>query len=200
MHRERESSRSLLTDHPIDMRRLISLILALSFAAAACASSGPLPPAGPVSSADSSPTGSSSVAASPSRAGDVPVASQTRAEVAAQAARVATDWVGALRARDYATAWAALSAASQAAYGSMESFASDRDAFMMSARGIALGPYVNADPQALAEWLPAAPGADTKNAFIATVDYPQLAQRNNGQEVLVIAPDESGGWRVWVVR
>ena len=71
---------------------------------------------------------------------------------------------------------------------------------MASARNIIQGPSIDGDPRSLADWLPAAPGATAASAFVATVDYPALASRNNDQEILIVAPDEAGAWRIWVVR
>ena len=122
--------------------------------------------------------------------------STTRAEAAVQAERVATDWVGALHARDYRSAWDLLSDESRQSYGSLEKFASDRAAFMDTAKGVVLGPSIDADPRALADWLPAAPGANAGDAFLAMVEYPMLRSSNNDQEILVVATDRNNAWRI----
>ncbi len=71
---------------------------------------------------------------------------------------------------------------------------------MDSAKSDVRGPIIDPDSRSLADWITAAPGANADLAFVATVDYPVLAGRNNGQEILVVAPDSTGSWRIWVVR
>jgi hypothetical protein len=129
-----------------------------------------------------------------------PTASGARAAALRQVTDIATRWVAALRARDHQAAWDLLSSASQEAYGSFGQFAADRDAFMDSAKGIVVGPSIDQDPRSLDDWLSAAPGADAASAFVVSVEFPELADANNGQQILIVAPDPTKTWRIWVVR
>jgi hypothetical protein len=170
-------------------------------AAAACAPGSPIVPSASLGAVvQSSPSAPPALTQVPLGSSPSPSTDPARTEAARYAADVATAWVAAMRTRDVKAAWALLSDASQAAYGSLARFTADRNAFMDTAKGVVNGPSVTADPQALADWLSSAPGANADSAFIATVDYPALADRNNGQEILVVALDRAGTWRIWVVR
>lgn len=180
--------------------RSAALMLFLT-ATAACAPAAPIVPSASLAAVvQNSPSATPALTPVPLGSSPSPSTDPARAEAARHATEVATAWVAAMRSRDLKPAWALLSDASQAAYGSLARFTADRNAFMDTAKGVVNGPSIAADPQSVADWLSSAPGANADSAFVATVDYPALADRNNGQEILVVAPDRAGTWRIWVVR
>jgi hypothetical protein len=129
-----------------------------------------------------------------------PTLTATRAEAQAHAEELANEWVTALKAHDFRSAWALLAAPSQIGFGSFEQFANDEREILKTAKENIVGPKLDPDPESLALWLPDALGARPKEAFIAHVEYPALSLINNGDQILVIAPDGTGVWRIWPVR
>ncbi|HYO42994.1 MAG TPA: hypothetical protein VES19_07305 [Candidatus Limnocylindrales bacterium] len=103
---------------------------------------------------------------------------------------------------DYTAAWSMLAPGTQDHFGAEEAFASDRAAFMKSAgREVVIGDPTSA-PDRLAVWLTGIPAADlqAERAFVVEIDYPALRHTNSTPEVLLIAPDTAGDWRIWIVR
>jgi hypothetical protein len=79
--------------------------------------------------------------------------------------------------------------------------AADRRAFMSTAGNtVVIGEPTQA-PDQLSIWLDDGLREQmaTDSAFVVQLDYPVITN-NAGWEVLVVAPDRAGDWRIWIAR
>jgi hypothetical protein len=108
----------------------------------------------------------------------------------------------ALIAGKYSQAWTMLGAGSQAGWGTLPAYTSERTAFMKSA-GKAY--TLTANPSgslSLTEWLSGTtfgPSIDKVNCVLVKVDWTALAKNNAGWEMWVVNPIP-GGWQLYEVR
>jgi hypothetical protein len=99
----------------------------------------------------------------------------------------------------YADAWVRLAPRSQALWGSTEAYARERAAFFRGA-----GPeYRLSGPDsshaALAAWVPPGFEGDRLRASVLELEYVRISGPA-GLSVLVVAPDATGAWRIWIAR
>jgi hypothetical protein len=115
---------------------------------------------------------------------------------------LARQFVTALLDGRFPDAWNLLAPDTQEQFRTLDAFASDRAAFLKSAGdNVIVGEPSNA-PALLSKWLPgiSADQIDASAAFVVEVEYPALASRNGSPEVLVVAPNPDGAWKIWIVR
>lgn len=181
---------------------LASLILVVG----ACAAPGvsPSPPV-PATAGPAGPTSTATTAAAESLAPSpdlTPVPAAAQADLSA-IRKVAAAFVDAEAQGDYDAAWALMSPEARSHFRGFEDFASERAAFMQSARHVAtVGDPTNA-PDRLATWLLglSTDGMKVEEAYLVEVDFPKLDPSTNGStQVLIIAPDMEDQLRVWIVR
>jgi hypothetical protein len=122
---------------------------------------------------------------------------------AAMARSVARTYERALVGGRWRAAWTVLSSADQALRGTLAAFASERAAYFTSVAGRYTLSRAHHDPATLRRWTSSPDlvrGANLKRAYIVQADYPALANNNAGFEVLLVAPNARGAWRIWEVR
>jgi hypothetical protein len=121
---------------------------------------------------------------------------------AAKALAVTQRYENALIAGRWQVAWDILSSAQQSMRGTLANFVYERAAYFDRIDRYTLSrPTHNA--AVLKTWTTSRDlvrGANLARAYVIQVDYPQLANNNAGWEVLLVAPDSSGAWRIWYVR
>lgn len=99
----------------------------------------------------------------------------------------------------YAEAWARLAPSSQAFWGSLEAYATERAAFYRSAGPQYILSQPDPSPEALEEWLPTGFDGDRQRASVIHLEYVRISSAA-GRSVLVVAPDAAGSWKVWIAR
>jgi hypothetical protein len=110
-------------------------------------------------------------------------------------------FVDAVVAGDFTTAWNMLGPSAKEGFGTAGQFAADRRAFMnMAGNTVVIGEPTQA-PDQLSVWLDASLREQmaAESAFVVHLDYPVITN-NAGWEVLVVAPDLAGDWRIWFAR
>lgn len=122
---------------------------------------------------------------------------------------MAREYLERLVAHDFAGAWLLLGDEERAHRGSEAAFADERKAFFTSAGSEFTLSVPTHDLAAIWAWVipenppsatPNLAGPDYDRAFLVEVDYPALAGNNAGWEVLLVAPDPTGAWRIWQLR
>jgi hypothetical protein len=116
------------------------------------------------------------------------------------AAATADRYLGALVAGRYSDAWQLLAPASQAFWGSPSAYASERDAFLLSAGSAQRVSLPDSSADTLARWQTSVFDGDASRAFVVQVDYPSLEDSDAGFSILIVAPDTSGAWRIWIAH
>lgn len=128
---------------------------------------------------------------------------------AATAAKLVKEYENRLIGGDWRGAWALLAPEAQIRWRAFDDFKVDRTAYFKEAGDQYAAKDPVHDAAQIRQWVvpenyPAAPiypaTAVYDHAFLVEVDYPKLATNNAGWDVLLIAPDGSGEWRVWDVR
>jgi hypothetical protein len=122
---------------------------------------------------------------------------------AATASSLAYRYEQALVAGQWQTAWDLLALESQKVpYTDYANFVYERSAFFQSVAGRFLVKPPSHDATTLTSWVaPLLPlSANLDRAFLIEVDYPSLSTNPAGWTMLLVAPDEGGTWRIWVVR
>ncbi len=119
------------------------------------------------------------------------------------ASSLATRYERALVAGQWQTAWDLLAPASQKVpYTDYANFVYERSAFFKSVAGRFVVKPPSHDATALTSWvaslLPLSANLD--RAFLIEVDYPALVTNPAGWTMLLVAPDESETWKIWVLR
>ena len=99
-------------------------------------------------------------------------------------------------------AWSLLAPEQQTHWRSYAAFVGDRSAFFQSVQGRFVAKPPTHDAASLGQWVtPNFPTtANLDRAFLIEVDFPALSGNNAGFEILLVAPDASGRWRIWQVR
>jgi hypothetical protein len=119
------------------------------------------------------------------------------------AASVAARYERALVDGRWQEAWDLLAPVDQAHRLTFADYVSERHAYFESVAGRYTLSAPTDDASALAAWTSDAAsvrGAVLARAFVVQADYPAMAGNNAGYEVLLVAPDESGAWRIWELR
>jgi hypothetical protein len=144
----------------------------------------------------------------PSPAGDVPPHPTHTADANPSDRSYATRYevvgayVAALRARDFARAWAFLGPQTRRGYGSLEEFAQYQRAVLRDAHdNIVVRPPTFGSPN-IDEWWPNIedPDIDRDRAGLVELFYPDLPDSPADWEMYIVAPDGQGLWRMWLVR
>lgn len=117
---------------------------------------------------------------------------------------LATDYADALLTDRMADAWALLAPESHARFADDAArFAVERRMYLRAADGqLEVGPATQ-DPTLLArvsKRLGTEPAIDTDRAWVIELDYPTLAWAPSPDDLLLVAPDATGTWRLWWVR
>jgi hypothetical protein len=118
---------------------------------------------------------------------------------AEMASLVARAYVEELIAGRYADAWTRLAPRSQALWGSVEPYARERAAFYRGAGPEYRLSAPDSSEAALAAWLPAGFDGDRLRASVLELEYVRISGPA-GLSVLVVAPDATGSWRIWIAR
>ena len=156
--------------------------------------------AGPTPAASTpAPDASAALAQSTDATGD-------RVGDATTAARLVATYEGLAIAGDWPNAWALLA---PWARPTLADFTDDEGLYFRSVKGRwSTGPPQH-DLSVLRQWLFAENepsrrigglGADLGRAYLVEVDYPAMAGNNAGWEMYLAAPDDSGTWRLWLIR
>lgn len=187
-------------------RLCVAATLVVACSASVPATSSPSASALPLSTIAATPESATPHAggtASPAPTPGVPSPSAEPSQSAAdsaQATLIAGQYLDSLSNGRYFRAWQLLATDQQQAFGSLQQFRSERTAYYQSA-----GPrYKLSTPDRsagmLALWLQADFAGTADRAWVVRVDHPKLAGNNAGFEILVVAPDLTGTWRIWVAR
>jgi hypothetical protein len=151
-------------------------------------SDSPAPPASPVVTPSSASPGETTAPAD-----------QETAE------RTAQTYQEALVDRSWAAAWDLLAAEAQVRSGSFDAFVAERSVYEPLRAPYVMVPATR-DPATIQLWVaPDYPAtADLDRAFIIEIDYqvtqPSGMTGNVPFDVLLVAPDAAGRWRIWPVR
>lgn len=114
--------------------------------------------------------------------------------------QTASDYLVALVGGRYADAWELLSLWSRQFSGSEEHFAAERSAFYRTAGPRYRLSTPDGSEELLGRWLPVPFSGDPARAYVLRVDHPALGPNNSGWEILIVAADADGAWRIWVAR
>jgi hypothetical protein len=155
-------------------------------AATNASSSSPAPPAAAARSRTPRPVHASQ--SSPANGTDA-----YRAEKIVQA------YLDALASGLYSVAWDLLAASAGQLWGSESAFAAERRAFYESAGPTFSVSTPDSSRGSRALWIASSFDGDRDRAYVFIVDHPRI-QSNASQEVLIVAPDSSGEWRIWIGR
>jgi hypothetical protein len=112
------------------------------------------------------------------------------------------EYEAALVAGKPAAAWALLGDEARVRSGGEAAFGRERTQFFTSVRGRVDVNQPLKDPAAISEWLLTyVVAADLTRAYLVRVDFPAIAANTNANyEILLVAPDPRGSWRIWPLR
>jgi hypothetical protein len=130
--------------------------------------------------------------------GPIGTSSSTAGDAAAAAETVAT-YLDALASGRYPDAWKVLAPSSRETWGDEQQFATERSAYYTSAGPSADVSAPDNSTETLAAWIPRGFDGNRHRAYAINVDHPRI-QSNASREVLIVAPDSSGEWRIWIGR
>jgi hypothetical protein len=100
-------------------------------------------------------------------------------------------------------AWNLMSSVDRTLRGTYAAYVDERSAYFRSVSGRYTLSRPTHDPAVLRTWTSSPElvrGADLSRGYIVQASYPALANNNAGFEILLVAPNGSGAWRIWEVR